>query len=99
MTGPQPTVTICVRVRPGASRTRVGGRYGDGVEAALVVAVTARAVDGAATAAVLSAVADAFGLRRAQVGLVSGAASRNKLLRLQGDAPTIRHRLVALRDG
>jgi len=35
-------VRIDIRVRPGASRTAVGGAYGD----RLVVAVGARAVDG-----------------------------------------------------
>ena len=42
---------VTVRVRPGASRTRVGGSFGDGAQRALVVAVSARAVDGAATQA------------------------------------------------
>lgn len=73
---------LAVRVRPGASRTRVGGRYGEGDDARLVVAVSARAVDGRATRAVLEAVADAFGLRPRQVTLVSGATARDKLLEL-----------------
>jgi uncharacterized protein len=49
-----------------------------------VVAVTARAVDGRATAAVLEAVAGAFGVRRRQVRLVSGATSRDKVFELDG---------------
>jgi len=48
---------VAIRVRPGASRTRVGGAYGE----RLVVAVGARAVDGAATEAALDAVAEACG--------------------------------------
>ena len=71
---------VVVRVRPGASRERVGGRYGDGSDAALVVAVTARAVDGAATAAVLKAVAAAFDVKLRDVTLVSGATHRTKVL-------------------
>lgn len=67
---------VAVRVRPGASRTKVGGAYGD----RLVVAVSARAVDGAATEAVIGAVAEAFGLRRRQVRLLTGATSRDKVL-------------------
>lgn len=67
---------VAVRVRPGASRTKVGGAYGD----RLVVAVSARAVDGAATQAVIEAVADAFGLRRRQVRLLTGFTSRDKVL-------------------
>lgn len=40
---------LCIRVRPGAGRTVVGGRYGEGEDSARVVAVRERAVDGAAT--------------------------------------------------
>lgn len=73
---------ITVRAKPGAARTRVGGRYAANT---LVVAVTARAVDGAATAAVLAAVAEAFGVRRAGVRLVSGATARTKLVEVDVD--------------
>lgn len=69
---------ITVRVRPGASRTLVGGRWGD--EDVLVVAVSARAVDGAATAAARDAVAHAFGVRSRAVALVAGERSRTKVL-------------------
>lgn len=88
---------LAVRVRPGASRTRVGGTHGD----RLVVAVTARAVDGAATEAALRAVADALGLRPRQVSLVTGATSRDKLLDLDDAAmtPDARARLGALLGG
>ncbi|MCR6648185.1 MAG: DUF167 domain-containing protein [Cellulomonas sp.] len=87
---------VAIRVKPGASRTRVGGAYGD----ALVVAVSARAVDGAATEAALAAVADAFGVRRRHVDLVTGATSRDKVVELDDaaldDGPA---RLAELRDG
>jgi uncharacterized protein YggU (UPF0235/DUF167 family) len=78
-------VRITIRVRPGASRTRVGGRYGEQPDRqpALVVAVTARAVDGAANAAVLVALARAFGVRPAQVRLLSGERARTKVVELQ----------------
>lgn len=65
-------------MRPGSSRTAVGGSH----DGALVVRVSARAVDGAATEAVLKAVADALGLRPYQVTLVSGATSRTKVLQV-----------------
>ncbi len=68
---------VAIRVRPGASRTRAGGVYGDD---RLVVAVTARAVDGAATEAALTALAEALGVRRRHVRLVSGATSRDKVV-------------------
>jgi uncharacterized protein len=41
-------------------------------------------VDGKATAAALDAVAEAFGIRRREVRLVSGATSRDKVLELDG---------------
>jgi hypothetical protein len=77
-------VRVAIRVKPGSSRTAVGGRHGDGE--VLVVAVTARAVDGKATEAALRAVAVAFGVRRGDVTLVTGAASRDKLIEITGDA-------------
>ncbi|QCB93002.1 DUF167 domain-containing protein [Cellulomonas shaoxiangyii] len=88
---------VAVRVRPGASRTRVGGTYGD----RLVVAVTARAVDGAATAATLRAVADALGVRARHVALVAGATSRDKVLEVEDTAvtPDVLARLEAVRAG
>jgi hypothetical protein len=85
---------VAIRVKPGASRTRVGGAYGD----RLVVAVGARAVDGAATEAALAAVAVAFGLRRRQVWLVSGATSRDKVVGLDLDPAAVASREVELRE-
>lgn len=73
---------LAIRVKPGSARTSVGGRYGD----ALVVAVTARAVDGKATEAALRAVAGAFAVKRREVTLVSGATSRDKVVDIDGAA-------------
>ncbi len=87
---------LVVRVRPGASRTRVGGRYGDGADATLVVAVSARAVDGAATEAVLGAVAEALGVRPWQVTLVRGRTSRDKMLEIAEPPDDLDVRLAAL---
>ena len=87
------TARLVVRVRPGASRTAVRGEHGD----RLVVAVTARAVDGAATEAVLVAVAAAFGLRRRHVHLVAGATSRDKVVGLDLPQPDVDARAAELR--
>ena len=84
---------ITVRVRPGASRAAVGGSYGDGE---LVVAVTARPVDGAANRAVVAAVAGAFGVARRAVDVVSGDRSRTKIVSVDGDPEVLRVRLEEL---
>ena len=73
-------IRIGVRVRPGTSRVHVGGSYGDSGE--LVVAVNAPPVDGAANAAVVAAVAEAFGLRKSRVSVISGHTARSKVLTL-----------------
>jgi uncharacterized protein len=91
-----------VRVKPGASRTKVGGEYGEalpGQGGTLVVFVAQRAVDGAATEGVLKAVAKAFGLRRADVDLVRGHTSRTKELELRGQEQGLATRLAELLRG
>jgi hypothetical protein len=62
---------------------------------ALVVRVSARAVDGKATEAALAAVAAAFGVRRRAVTLVAGASSRTKILEVEGAEPATLSRLLA----
>jgi uncharacterized protein YggU (UPF0235/DUF167 family) len=88
-------VKVAVRVKPGAARARVGGSYGDA--GALVVAVTERAADGRATAAALRAVAAALGVRRSAVTLLTGAASRDKVLLVSDPPADLAARLEALR--
>lgn len=84
-------VRVTIRVRPGAGRTSVGGDYGG----ALVVRVTARAVEGQANEAALTALASAFGVRRRAVTLVTGAASRTKLVDIAGGEQAVLDRLLA----
>ena len=92
-------VPVAVRVRPGAGRTRVGGRYDGPHGAALVVAVGAPAVDGKATEAVRRALAEALGVRSARVTLRIGATSRDKVFAVDADAAVVAGRLSVLRDG
>jgi uncharacterized protein len=92
-------VTFAVRVRPGASRTSVGGSYDGALGPALVVAVSAPAVDGRANRAVLEAVVTALGLRRGQVAVRSGERGRDKLLRVVDPPVDLPDRLLALRNG
>lgn len=76
---------------PGSSRTSVGGER----DGALVVRVSAPAVEGKATSAALDAVATAFGVRRRAVTLVSGATSRTKIIDVDGASPAVLDRLLA----
>jgi uncharacterized protein len=85
---------VTIRVRPGSARPGVGGEH----DGALVVRVSARAVDGKATEAALAAVADAFGVRRSAVGLVSGASSRVKIIEVAAGDPRLLAELLAGQD-
>jgi uncharacterized protein len=87
-------VRITIRVRPGASHPGVGGEH----DGALVVRVSARAVDGQATVAALAAVASAFGVRGQAVTLVTGRASRTKIVDVAGADPAVLGRLLAQRQ-
>jgi uncharacterized protein len=82
---------ITVWVRPGSAKPGVGGER----DGALVVRVSARAVDGQATEAALAAVAAALGVRRRDVTLVAGATSRTKIVDVQGADPGTLDRLLA----
>jgi len=84
-------VRVTIRVKPGSPRPGVGGE----LEGALIVRVSERAVDGRATAAALTAVAAAFGVRPRAVTLVTGAASRTKIVEVAGADPADLHRLLA----
>jgi uncharacterized protein len=72
-------LSVPVRVRPGAGRTRVGGSYDGPHGPALIVAVGAPAVEGKATEAARRALAEALGVRAADVSLKIGATSRDKV--------------------
>jgi uncharacterized protein YggU (UPF0235/DUF167 family) len=97
------SITVAVRVKPGAARPRVGGRHDGPYGPALVVAVAAPPVDGRATDAVRRAVADAVGLRPRAVSVRAGATSRDKLLDVELPADladaVLLARLTRLRDG
>jgi uncharacterized protein YggU (UPF0235/DUF167 family) len=80
---------VSLRVHPGSNRTEVGGRYGGSDPPVLVVHVSAPAVDGRANLATIAAVADAFGVRRREVRVVAGAASRNKVVEVTGGDPAV----------
>jgi uncharacterized protein (TIGR00251 family) len=76
-------VVLRVHVSPGAGRSAVTGRHGDAVK----VRVAAPPVDGRANAALVEFLAGEFGLKAADVTLVSGATARAKRFRLGGLDP------------
>lgn len=77
---------MAVRVKPGASRTRVGGLHAGAKGPALVIAVTAPAVDGRATEAARRALAEALDVPARWLALRSGASSRDKLFSVAAPA-------------
>ncbi|MFD1149791.1 DUF167 domain-containing protein [Saccharothrix hoggarensis] len=87
---------FAVRVKPGAKREAVGGRWGDG---ALVVAVAAPAVEGKANEAVRKALAQAFGVRKQDVEVVAGERGRDKVVRVEPAPADAGDVLARLLDG
>ena len=71
---------LAVKVVPGASRSRIAGRYGDGIK----VQVAAAPENGKANAAVIEVLAGALGVRESQVVLVSGQTQPRKQFRIDG---------------
>jgi uncharacterized protein len=81
-----------LRVSPGAGRSGIVGRHGDGWK----VRVTAPPEDGRANDAVLRLLADALSVPRASLTLVSGHSGRDKIVLLDGVGPAqIERRLTS----
>ena len=74
------TLIIKLHVQPGAKRTEVVGMHGD----ALKIRLAAPPVDGKANEVLIDFLADAFGVPKRQVELLSGHASRSKRVRIDG---------------
>lgn len=74
------TTRLLLRVSPGASRAGVVGRHGRGWK----VRVAAPPEDGKANDAVIRLLADAVGVPRRDVAILSGHASRDKTVELSG---------------
>ncbi len=73
-------VTFAVRVQPRAKRNAVVGEIGDAVK----IALTAPPVEGRANQACVEFLAQLLGVARSAVNIISGAASRNKVVRVSG---------------
>ena len=72
-----------VRVSPGAAKTRVLGEYAGGLK----LAVSAAPEKGKANKAVVEFLADALGVKKSDVEIVSGQTSRDKRIAIRGLAP------------
>jgi uncharacterized protein YggU (UPF0235/DUF167 family) len=90
-----PTTRLRLRVAPGAAKAAVVGRHGEGWK----VRVAAAPERGKANEAVLELLADALALPRANVTLVSGGGSRDKIVELAGIAPDEIERRLATAGG
>jgi len=86
---------LSIRVHPGARRTEVGGRYGDGDPPVLVVRVASPAVEGRANRAVTDAIASALGVPKRTVRIVAGTSTRNKVIEVPDVASDLVARLLA----
>lgn len=73
-------VSLQVKVVPGASRTRVAGRYGDGIK----VQVAAAPERGRANEAVVELIAQWLGVKAWQVRIVSGQTQPRKVAAIAG---------------
>lgn len=82
---------IDVHVQPRASRNAVLGWK----EGALKVALTAPPVEGAANAALIELLADALHLKKREIAVVNGLASRRKTVELTvADEAALKERLA-----
>ena len=90
-----PTTRLRLRVAPGASAPGVVGRHGDSWK----VRVAAAPERGKANDAVLELLAETLAVPRANVTLVSGGSSRNKIVELTGIAPDEIERRLATAGG
>ena len=73
-------IRLRVRVQPRASRTEIAGLHGDAVK----VRLAAPPVNGAANEALARFIARHLGVRRSAVRIESGAASRSKIIEVDG---------------
>ncbi|WP_443706212.1 DUF167 domain-containing protein [Qaidamihabitans albus] len=87
---------FAVRVKPGAKRDAVGGRWDGALGAALVVAVRAPAVDGKANDAVCRVLAGALSVRARDLVVVKGRRARDKVVELDDAPPETPERLASL---
>jgi uncharacterized protein (TIGR00251 family) len=86
------TARVAVHVQPRARRTEAAGMHGDAVK----VRLAAPPVDGAANEELIRFVAKRLGVPRSAVRIAAGAASRRKVVEVDGmNADAVRSALLA----
>ncbi|HWC83714.1 MAG TPA: DUF167 domain-containing protein [Pseudonocardiaceae bacterium] len=90
---------IGIRVRPGARRDAVGGRWDGPRGSSLLVAVAAPAVDGRANEAVCRVLAKALGVRRGRLEIVAGQRGRDKVVSVDRPPEGLADRVSELMRG
>ncbi|WP_309228654.1 DUF167 family protein [Roseomonas sp. KE2513] len=89
-------IELCVKAQPRARRAGLGG-VAQGVDGPrLKVAVSEAPEDGRANRAVCALVAEALAVAPSRVSVAQGASSREKILRIEGDAAALASRLATL---
>jgi uncharacterized protein len=78
-----PDTLLKVRVQPGSSRNEIAGKR----EGAVIVRVTAPAVEGKANKAACKLLAELCGIAPSKVEVVRGESRRDKVVRLSGLNP------------
>jgi len=73
-------ITLKIHLQPRASRDGIDGMHGD----ALKVRVTAPPLEGKANKAVRTFLAEQLGIPPAQIAIIAGQRSREKVLRISG---------------
>ena len=87
-----PSIRLRLRVSPGASRSEVVGRHGDGWK----VRVAAPPENGKANDAVVELLASALGVSRTSIEIVGGRGSRDKTVVVDGlSADAVEERLAS----
>jgi uncharacterized protein (TIGR00251 family) len=95
ITGAPDGILLNVRVIPRAGKSGIAGTRND----ALLVRLNAAPVDGAANAELVEVLADALGVPRRSITLVSGERSRTKRVRIVGVTVEDVARLLGLGTG
>jgi uncharacterized protein (TIGR00251 family) len=85
--------TLSVRIQPRASKNEILRREGGGFK----IRLTAPPVDGAANEALVKFLADTLSVARSRVEIISGHASRDKIVRISGVRQDDAERLLNLK--